>query len=84
LAVSKITGETPVLREGRNEEHEKGADTGIDGYINFFDPSAFARGGERKSNRDKSGRGKQVMSAYVGANHVRDLRYAEKTLKLSS
>jgi hypothetical protein len=36
------------------KDHKKGADTGIDGYINFFDRSGFARGGERKSNRDKS------------------------------
>jgi hypothetical protein len=46
------------------KEHRKGADTGIDGYINFFD--------------DKSGRAKQVIvqvkSGYIGANHVRDLK----------
>ena len=45
------------------KDHEKGADTGIDGYINFFD--------------DKSGKAKQVIvqvkSGYVGVNHVRDL-----------
>jgi site-specific DNA-methyltransferase (adenine-specific) len=44
--------------------HKKGADTGIDGYINFFD--------------DKSGKAKQVIvqvkSGYVGVNHVRDLK----------
>ena len=43
---------------------KKGADTGIDGYINFFD--------------DKSGQAKQVIvqvkSGYVGVNHVRDLK----------
>jgi len=46
------------------KEHKKGADTGIDGYINFFD--------------DKSGKAKQVIvqvkSGYVGVNHVRDLK----------
>ncbi len=46
------------------KEHKKGADTGIDGYINFFD--------------DKSGQAKQVIvqvkSGYVGVNHVRDLK----------
>ncbi len=46
------------------KDHKKGADTGIDGYINFFD--------------DKSGRAKQVIvqvkSGYVGVNHVRDLK----------
>jgi len=44
--------------------HKKGADTGIDGYINFFD--------------DKSGQAKQVIvqvkSGHVGVNHVRDLK----------
>jgi site-specific DNA-methyltransferase (adenine-specific) len=44
-------------------DRRKGADTGIDGYINFFD--------------DKSGKAKQVIvqvkSGYVGVNHVRDL-----------
>jgi len=44
--------------------HKKGADTGIDGYINFFD--------------DKSGKAKQVIvqvkSGYIGVNHVRDLK----------
>ena len=44
--------------------HKKGADTGIDGYINFFD--------------DKSGQAKQVIvqvkSGYVGVSHVRDLK----------
>ena len=44
------------------KDHKKGADTGIDGYINFFD--------------DKSGQAKQVIvqvkSGYVGVNHVRD------------
>ena len=43
---------------------KKGADTGIDGYINFFD--------------DKSGQAKQVIvqvkSGYIGVNHVRDLK----------
>jgi site-specific DNA-methyltransferase (adenine-specific) len=46
------------------KEHKKGADTGIDGYINFFD--------------DKSGQAKQVIvqvkSGHVGVNHVRDLK----------
>src|SRR2546425_3054691 len=46
-----------------SNDHKKGADTGIDAYINFFD--------------DKSGKAKQVivqvMSGYVGVNHVRDL-----------
>ena len=45
-------------------DHKKGADTGIDGYIPFFD--------------DKSGQAKQVIvqvkSGYVGVNHVRDLK----------
>jgi hypothetical protein len=67
-----------VLRARCAKDHKKGADTGIDGYINFFDPSAFARGGERKSNRGKSGKAKQVIvqvkSGYVGVNHVRDLK----------
>ncbi|HMD86178.1 MAG TPA: DNA methyltransferase [Terriglobia bacterium] len=44
--------------------HKKGADRGIDGYINFFD--------------DKSGQAKQVIvqvkSGYIGVNHVRDLK----------
>jgi site-specific DNA-methyltransferase (adenine-specific) len=46
------------------KDYKKGADTGIDGYINFFD--------------DKSGQAKQVIvqvkSGYVGVNHVRDLK----------
>ncbi len=46
------------------KDRKKGADTGIDGYINFFD--------------DKSGRAKQVIvqvkSGYVGVSHVRDLK----------
>jgi site-specific DNA-methyltransferase (adenine-specific) len=46
------------------KDHRKGADTGIDGYINFFD--------------DKSGQAKQVIvqvkSGYIGVNHVRDLK----------
>jgi site-specific DNA-methyltransferase (adenine-specific) len=46
------------------KDHKKGADTGIDGYINFFD--------------DKSGQAKQVIvqvkSGYVGVNHVRELQ----------
>jgi hypothetical protein len=46
------------------KDHKKGADTGIDGYINFFD--------------DKSGKAKQVIvqvkSGFVGVNHVRDLK----------
>ncbi|MBZ5565957.1 MAG: restriction endonuclease [Acidobacteriia bacterium] len=45
-------------------DHKRGADTGIDGYINFFD--------------DKTGKAKQVIvqvkSGYVGVNHVRDLK----------
>jgi len=62
----------------RAKDHKKGADTGIDAYINFFDLSVFARGGERKSNRDKSGKAKQVIvqvkSGYVGVNPVGDLK----------
>ncbi|HEV2177190.1 MAG TPA: restriction endonuclease [Terriglobia bacterium] len=46
------------------KDHKKGADSGIDGYINFFD--------------DKSGQAKhviaQVNSGYIGANYVRDLK----------
>jgi DNA modification methylase len=46
------------------KDHMKGADTGIDGYINFFD--------------DKTGQAKQVIvqvkSGYIGVNHVRDLK----------
>ncbi len=46
------------------KDHKKGADTGIDGYINFFD--------------NKSGQAKQVIvqvkSGYIGVNHVRDLK----------
>jgi len=46
------------------KDHRKRADTGIDGYINFFD--------------DKSGQAKQVIvqvkSGYIGVNHVRDLK----------
>ncbi len=46
------------------KDHKKGADTGIDGYINFFD--------------DKSGQAKQVIvqvkSGYIHVNHVRDLK----------
>ncbi|MGH9352637.1 MAG: DNA methyltransferase [Terriglobia bacterium] len=46
------------------KDHKKGADSGIDGYINFFD--------------DKSGQARQVIvqvkSGYVGVNHVRDLK----------
>jgi site-specific DNA-methyltransferase (adenine-specific) len=45
------------------KDHRKGADSGIDGYINFFD--------------DKSGQAKQVIvqvkSGHIGVNHVRDL-----------
>jgi len=45
-------------------DHRKGADSGIDGTINFFD--------------DKSGQAKQVIvqvkSGYTGVNHVRDLK----------
>jgi DNA modification methylase len=45
------------------KDRKKGPDTGIDGYINFFD--------------DKSSKAKQVIvqvkSGYVGVNHVRDL-----------
>ncbi len=45
-------------------DRKKGADSGVDGYINFLD--------------DKSGVAKrvivQVKSGYVGANHVRDLK----------
>src|SRR3990172_4560308 len=46
------------------KDHKKGADTGIDGYINFFD--------------DKSGQAKQVIvqvkSGHVGRNYVSDLK----------
>ncbi len=46
------------------KDHKKGADSGIDGFINFFD--------------DKSGQAKkvivQVKSGYTGVNHVRDLK----------
>ncbi len=46
------------------KDRRKGADTGIDGTINFFE--------------DKSGKAKQVIvqvkSGYVGVNHVRDLK----------
>jgi len=46
------------------KDYKKGADTGIDGYINFFD--------------DKSGKAKQVIvqvkSGHIGVNHVRDLK----------
>src|SRR5437870_458904 len=46
------------------KDYKKGADTGIDGYINFFD--------------DKSGQAKQVIvqvkGGYIGVNHVRDLK----------
>jgi hypothetical protein len=61
---ARFTGETPALRARPAKDHKKGADTGIDGYINFFD--------------DKSGQAKQVIvqvkSGYVGVNHVRDLK----------
>ena len=53
-----------MLRARPAKDHKKGADSGIDGYINFFD--------------DKSGKAKQVIvqvkSGYVGVNHVRDLK----------
>jgi len=46
------------------KDYKKGADTGIDGYINFFD--------------DKSGKAKQVIvqvkSGHVGVNNIRDLK----------
>jgi site-specific DNA-methyltransferase (adenine-specific) len=46
------------------KDHKKGADTGIDGCINFFD--------------DKSDKAKQVIvqvkSGYIHVNHVRDLK----------
>jgi site-specific DNA-methyltransferase (adenine-specific) len=46
------------------KDHKMGADTGIDGYINFFD--------------DNSGQAKQVIvqvkSGHIGVNHVRDLK----------
>jgi len=67
-----------VLRARARQRPQEGRGHRIDGYINFFDPSVFARGGERKSNRDKSGQAKQVLvqvkSGYVGVNHVRDLK----------
>ncbi len=53
-----------MLRPRPAKDHKKGADTGIDGYINFFD--------------EKSGKAKQVIvqvkSGYVGVNHVRELK----------
>ncbi|MBZ5513959.1 MAG: restriction endonuclease [Acidobacteriia bacterium] len=50
------------------KDHKKGADTGIDGYINFFDdPDTIRRGGKAKQVIV------QVKSGYVGVNHVRDL-----------
>jgi site-specific DNA-methyltransferase (adenine-specific) len=46
------------------KDHKKGADTGIDCYIDFFD--------------DKSGRAKQVIvqvkSGHIGVNNVRELK----------
>jgi hypothetical protein len=46
------------------KDYMKGADKGMDGYINFFD--------------DKSGQSKkaivQVRSGHIGVNHVRDLK----------
>ena len=46
------------------KDFKKGADTGIDGYVNFFD--------------DKSGKAKQVIvqvkSGHIGVNHVRGLK----------
>jgi hypothetical protein len=46
------------------KDHEKGADTAIDGYVIFFD--------------DKRGQAKQVIvqvkGSYIGVNHVRDLK----------
>ncbi len=46
------------------KDYKKGADKGIDGYINFFD--------------DKSGKAKQVIvqvkSGHIGPNNVRDLK----------
>src|SRR5271157_2389220 len=46
------------------KDHKKGADTGVDGYINFFD--------------DKSGQAKQVIvqvkSGHIHVNHVRELQ----------
>jgi site-specific DNA-methyltransferase (adenine-specific) len=47
-----------------SQDKKKGADKGVDGYINFFD--------------DNSGKAKhiivQVKSGHVSANHVRDLK----------
>ena len=44
------------------KDQKKGADTGTDGYINFFD--------------DKSAKAKQVIvqvkSGHIGVNHVRE------------
>ena len=46
------------------KDHKKRTDTGIDGYINFFN--------------DKNGQVKQVIgqvkSGCIGVNHVRDLK----------
>jgi DNA modification methylase len=51
------------------KDHKKGADSGIDGYINFFDdPDAIRRGEKAKQVIV------QVKSGYVGVNHVRDLK----------
>jgi len=52
------------VTSGPGKDHRKGAETGIDGYIKFFD--------------DKSSQAKQVIvqvkSGYVGVKHVRDLK----------
>jgi len=51
------------------KEHKKGADTGIDGYINFFeDPDTIRRGGKAKQVIV------QVKSGHTGVHHVRDLQ----------
>ena len=51
------------------KDHKKGADTGIDGYINFFDdPDAIRRGDKAKQVIV------QVKSGHIGVHHVRDLK----------
>jgi SAM-dependent methyltransferase len=51
------------------KDYKKGADTGIDGYINFFDdPEAIRKGLKAKQVIV------QVKSGYVGVKDVRDLK----------
>jgi NACHT-associated inactive Restriction Endonuclease 1 len=50
-------------------DRRKGSDSGIDGYINFFDdPDAIRRGGAAKKVIV------QVKGGHTGVNHVRDLK----------